>query len=141
MRQIRDEEECLQERAVDAILKVASGIERLHDKAFDEAQRVSEEYASKAQGKRQREVTIRREDAERYFAVRIGEQLSRLQEYERRLADGEDMEIAIRGVQSEIGNLEVQREKTLQELKEDELIVEEAPELLNVAILLPLEDS
>ena len=51
------------------------------------------------------------------------------------------MEIAIRGVEREIRNLEQERESTLQQLKEDEVIVEEAPELLNVAVVLPSEDA
>jgi len=73
--------------------------------------------------------------------VRIGERQRRLVEYQRRLDEGEDMEIAIRAVQSGIGNLEAQRDRTLQRLREDEAIVEEAPELLNVAVVLPLEDT
>ena len=125
----------------DWLVQVASDIEVLNDRAFAEAQRVSEQYAAKARAKREREITIRRDDAERYFAVRIGEQQGRLVEYQRRLKEGEDMEIAIRGVRSEIGNLEAQREKTLHQLREDEVIVEEAPELLNVAVVLPLEDA
>lgn len=73
--------------------------------------------------------------------MRIGERQRRLVEYQRRLDEGEDMEIAIRAVQSGIGNLEAQRDRTLQRLREDEAIVEEAPELLNVAVVLPLEDT
>ena len=83
----------------------------------------------------------RRDDAERYFGVRIEERQARLLQYRERLDEGEDMEIAIRGVESEIRNLEQERERTLQQLKEDEVILEEAPELLNVAVVLPLEDA
>jgi hypothetical protein len=57
------------------------------------------------------------------------------------LDEGEDMGIAIRGMQSDVGNLEAQRDRALQRLREDEVIVEEAPELLNVAVALPLEDA
>jgi len=123
----------------DVLLEVAGEIERLCGDAFEEARRVSEEYASKVKSKRGREIEIKRRDAERYFAVRIREQEARLREYERRLADGEDMEIAIRGVRSGIQNLEERRETVLQELKADEVIIDEAPELLNVALLLPRE--
>ncbi|HUW94154.1 MAG TPA: helicase-related protein [Anaerolineae bacterium] len=125
----------------DALLERSSDIEKLYDQAFDEAQRVSQEYASKAQRKRQREVTIRRDDAERYFGVRIEERQARLLQYRERLEEGEDMEIAIRGVESEIRNLEAQRDRTLQRLSEDEVIVEEAPELLNVALVVPMESA
>lgn len=121
----------------DVVLRVATQIERLCGDAFEEARRVSEEYASKAKSKRGREIEIKRRDAERYFAVRIREQEARLREYERRLADGEDMEIAIRGVGSEIRNLEEGREAVLQQLKADEIIIEEAPELLNMAVIVP----
>jgi superfamily II DNA or RNA helicase len=127
--------------ADDWLLEVASQIESLHDKAFAEAQRVSEQYAAKARAKREREITIRREDAERYFAVRFAEQQRRVVEYRRRLDEGEDMDIAIRGAQSELGNLETQRDRILQRLKEDQVIVEEAPELLNVAVVLPLGEA
>jgi len=123
----------------DVLLEVAGEIERLCGGAFEEARRVSEEYASKAKSKRGREIEIKRRDAERYFAVRIREQEARLREYERRLADGEDMEIAIRGVRSGIQNLEERRETVLQQLQADEVIIDEAPELLNVALLLPRE--
>jgi len=119
------------------LIEVAAEIERLHGVAFEEARRVSEEYATKAKRKRGREIKIKRRDAKRYFAVRMEEQQARLQEYERRLAEGEDMEIAIRGVRSEIRNLEEGREAVLQQLKADEVIIEEAPELLNVAVILP----
>jgi len=129
------------EAVEDWLLEVPSDIENLHDRAFSEAQRVSEQYACKARARREREIAIRRDDAERYSAVRIGEQQRRVVEYQRRLDEGEDMEIAIRGVESEICNLEQERERTLQHLKEDEVIVEEAPELLNVAVVLPLEDA
>ena len=73
--------------------------------------------------------------------MRIEERQSRLPHYRERLEEGEDMEIAIRGAESEIRNLEQERDRTLQQLKEDEVIVEEAPELLNVAVVLPLEDA
>jgi len=59
----------------------------------------------------------------------------------RRLTEGEDIEIAIRGLESEIVNLKSQPHATLQHLREDEVIVEEASELLNVAVVLPLEDA
>jgi superfamily II DNA or RNA helicase len=124
----------------DALLELSSEIDSLYAQAFDEAQRVSQEYASKAQSKRQREVTIRRDDAERHFGVRIGEREARLVEYRRRLEEGEDMEIAIRGAESEIRTLEQERESTLQQLREDEVIVEEAPELLSVALVIPVEN-
>jgi hypothetical protein len=39
------------------------------------------------------------------------------------------------------GSRRRQRDRTLQRLREDEVIVEEAPELLNVAVVLPLEDA
>lgn len=121
----------------DLVVAVATEIERVYGKAFEEARCVSQEYASKAKSKRGREIKIRRRDAERYFSARIEEQQTRLQEYERRLAEGEDMEIAIRGVRSEILNLEERRESVLQQLKADEAIIEEAPELLNIALVLP----
>jgi superfamily II DNA or RNA helicase len=123
----------------DAVFEVSSEIENLYSKAFAEAQRVSQEYASKAQSKREREITIRRDDAERYFGVRMAERHARLQEYRRRLQEGEDMEIAIRGVENDVRNLEQELERTLQQLREDEVIVEEAPELLNVALVVPVE--
>ncbi len=121
----------------DLLVEAGAEIARLHGVAFEKARRVSQEYASKAKRKRGREIKIKRRDAKRYFAVRIEEQQARLREYKRRLAEGEDMEIAIRGVQSEIRNLEEQREGVLQQLKADEVIIEEAPELLNVAVIVP----
>lgn len=53
----------------------------------------------------------------------------------------DDMKMAIRGVDSEIRNFKRQRDRTLQQLKEDEVIVEEAPELLNVAVVVPMESA
>lgn len=125
----------------DLLVDVAAEIERLYREAFEEARRISEEYASKAKSKRGREIKIKRGDAERYFAVRIKEQRTRLQDYERRLAEGEDMEIAIRGVRSEIRNVEERREGVLQQLKADQVIIEEAPELLNIALVVPRKDG
>ena len=67
--------------------------------------------------------------------------MGRFVEYQRRLDEGEDTDVAIRGVESGIGNLKAQRDRTLQQLREDEVIVEEAPELLNVAPVVPMESA
>ncbi|MEA1965531.1 MAG: hypothetical protein U9O41_10490, partial [Candidatus Aerophobetes bacterium] len=84
-----------------------------------------------------REIGIKREDTRRYFEVKIKEEKRRISEYQMDLFKGKDMEIAIRAGQRRLQDLNTQYKKIMDRLEEEELVIEEMPELISCAIILP----
>jgi len=119
-----------------AIADVVRRLDILYANALAHAQALSEEKVAKVQARREREIRIQKEDAERYFAGRAAVAERRLREYERRAyLEGEDMTILIRREKSILGSLDRRKQERLEELERQRAVYAQAPELLNVAVI------
>ncbi len=117
----------------DILEEVDTLFEIAREKAIEKAR----EIASKVEQKRDREVAIKRKDAENYFNSRLREEEGRIKEFKIRQAAGEDMEIALRGAERRLSDLQERYNKVQTRLEEEGVIIEEMPNLLSTAILLP----
>jgi len=118
------------------VADVVRRLDMLYARALAHAQALSEEKLAKVQARREREIRIQREDAERYFAGRAEVAEGRLREYERRASlQGEDMTILIRREKSILENLDRRKQERLEELERQRAVYAQAPELLNVAVI------
>ncbi|MFX0198361.1 MAG: helicase-related protein [Candidatus Hodarchaeota archaeon] len=83
-----------------------------------------------------KEVKIKLEDAHKYFKPRVKREEERILEFKKRLAKGEDMEIAIRGAESRKERLSEEYKNRIDYLKKKKLIYSQGPELLNCAYII-----
>ena len=119
-----------------AVADVVRRLDNLHAHALDHARVISDEKAGEVQVRREREIRIQLEDAERYFASRAVVAERRLGEYRRRAyLVGEDMTILIRREESILENLGQRKAERLEELERQRAVYAQAPELLNVAVI------
>ncbi len=107
------------------------------DKAKDFVIRETNTHLQRVQSKKEREINIKRDDAKRYFETRIREEKKRIRKYETDLFKGKDMEIAIRAGKRRLQDLDVDYKAFLDSLEEEGLVIEEMPELVSCAIILP----
>jgi len=107
------------------------------EKAKDIAIEKAKIYCSEVQKRKDREINIKREDAKQYFEIRMKEEKRRISEYKTDLAKGKDMEIAIRAAERRLQDLSGRYEKILNDLEEEEVVIEEMPELISCAVILP----
>jgi hypothetical protein len=97
------------------------------------------DLADDARQERSREVEIKREHAERYFASRIEDLEETLADYrDRQQREETDMSAPINRVKSELQELRRKRDEELQRLEEDEQVVPDEPELVNAAVVIGL---
>ncbi len=94
-------------------------------------------YSSKVEKKKNREIKIKRNDANAYFNPRIVQIKKRIADYKQRLIKGEDMEIAIRGEQARLKDLKEKYESYLEKLNIEKQVIEEMPDLLSAAVIIP----
>ena len=94
-------------------------------------------YSLKVEKKKNREIRIKRSDANAYFNPRIVQIKKRIADYKQRLIKGEDMEIAIRGEQARLKDLKEKYESYLEKLNVEKRVIEEMPELLSAAVIIP----
>ena len=120
----------------EAVAQMCQSLDDLHAAAIHQAQAISEDQCHTVSDKRERDIAIQLEDLERWYQARNQPHLERLEEYKQRLAMGEDMNIAIRGEEQRLLN-EVQEpyESRKQELENQRAVVPQAPELLNLVLL------
>ena len=116
---------------------IKSRISYLYEKAYNAALEEAKRLCSLAQRKKDREISIKREDAKRYFGTKIKEEEERLKDFKSRLLLGEDMAIAIKGSEKRLRDLSETLKKTLERLEEEELVIERNPSLFSAAIILP----
>ncbi len=116
-----------------------SGIaDALVDRAEDVAWEKVQEFAEEAQEERQREVGIKRKHARQYFESRIEEKKEDLESYQTRLGEGDDVNVQINRLKSELRDLEEKRDGEFERLEEEEQVVPEEPELVNAAVVIGL---
>lgn len=94
-------------------------------------------YSEKAKKKKNREVRIKRSDAKAYFIPRIEQIKKRIKNYRKRLYEGEDMEIAIRGEQARLKDLQKKYKSYFERLNIEQQIIEEMPGLFSAAVIIP----
>ena len=115
------------------IAKSDQFFEKVKDFAIEKAK----VYCSKVQKRKDREIKIKTEDATRYFEIRLKEEKRRISEYKTDLFKGKDMEIAIRAAERRLHDLNTQYKKVLDNLEEEGVVIEEMPELISCAVILP----
>lgn len=113
----------------------------LYEKAYNIALEEAKRLCSLAQRKKDREISIKKEDAKRYFGTKIKEEEKRLKDFKSRLFLGEDMAIAIKASEKRLNDLKATFEKTLERLEEEELVIERNPNLFSTAIIIPRNSS
>lgn len=118
------------------VQEITEVADTLIGRAEDIAWEKVREFAEEAQGEREREVEIKREHANRYFKTRIEDKKEELENYQSRLGEGDDVNVQINRLKSEIRNLKQERDKELERLDEEEQVVPEEPELINAAVVI-----
>jgi superfamily II DNA or RNA helicase len=116
--------------------KFVSKVEALYDKAYESALQKAKGLCSSVQIRKSREIKIKREDAKKFFDNKIKEEEERIKDYRLRQSLGEDMAIAIRGLERRIEDLKAELKKALDRFEEEELVIERNPELFSVAIII-----
>ena len=116
---------------------IVSKSAELYNMAEDFAIEEAKKFSGKVQQEKDRRIQIKRKDAKRFFTPRTKEERRRIAEYKSSLFKGKDMEIAIRAAQRRLKNLKTQYEEVMKRLEEEELVIEEMPELFSLAVILP----
>lgn len=116
-------------------------IEDLYHNASNAALQKAKDFCTSVQMTKSREISIKRDNANKFFERRIKEEEDRLNDYRSRLSIGEDMTIAIRGSERRTEDLKAELKKTLDRFEEEELVVERNPELFSVAIIIAKDES
>lgn len=114
--------------------------DQLQDTAKDFAIDEVKSYSINVQKEKNRKIEIKKEDAKRYFELRIGEEKGRIAEYKNDLFKGKDMEIAIRGAEKRLEDLKSKYKEVLDQLEQERLVIEEMPELFSIAVILPSQE-
>jgi vacuolar-type H+-ATPase subunit H len=118
------------------VQQVAEKAETLIEMAEREAQRRVEEMAEEAEKEKSEAVDIKRQHAERYFQNAIGTWESRLEQYREDDKQGKDMTISIRQAQSEIEELQEERKREFDRLRQEESVLPKRTDLVNTAVLI-----
>jgi superfamily II DNA or RNA helicase len=116
-------------------VEMRDNLDRLHAIAFEYAQDQSQEHGAQVSEKRERDVRIQIEDLNRWRRARSQVHHQRLREYRQRLAEGEDMNVAIRREERLLQDLEEKYEERKANLESQRTVVSQAPELLNLSFV------
>ena len=114
-------EETLSPDKVDrpAIERLATSASSLHGAVGAEAWTQVEGFAQEARDGREREVSIKRQHAEKHFSERINTGEERLETYQRRADEGADMSAPIGNARRNLEELRRERDQELTQLEED----------------------
>lgn len=124
-----------------AIERLARRAPTLHDAAESEAWKQVEAFAEEARNEREREVTIKRQHAERHFSEQINTWEDRLETYRQRADEGADMSAPLGNARRRLEELRRKRERELAQLDEDKYVTPEEPTLVNAAYVVAGESS
>jgi len=116
------------------VVQIRENINKLYAIAFDVAQKYSRDHSETVREQREREVNILLEDLERWYQANRETHDKRLRDYRQRLLEGEDMNIAIRGEERRLQDIQDKYESRRAELENQRAVVSQAPELLNLAL-------
>lgn len=125
---------------IPVIDKMCENASDLIEAAHHRAQTRVEELVETAEKEKAETVKIKRQHAERYFENAIQTWQSRLEEYQRKQREGENMDLPIRNAQSKLQELREAREDEFEQLKQEKTIFSKSPNLVSAAVILPDED-
>lgn len=97
---------------------------------------MSQEHGETVLEKREHDIQIQIKDLERWYQARSQVHQQRLKDYRHRLALGEDMNVVIRGEERRLSDVQDTYDSRKIELESQRIIVSQAPELLNLALVL-----
>ncbi|MDL0135827.1 helicase-related protein [Halobacterium salinarum] len=117
--------------------QLAAAVEGLHQAAEMEAWTQVESFAQEARSERERDIEIKREHAERYFAEQIEEWEERLETYQQRAEQGRDMSAPIGNAKQKLESLRRERKAELAQLDEEQHVTPEEPDLVTAAFVVP----
>jgi hypothetical protein len=120
----------------ESVARLRQALDGLYTIALEHAQAVSQAHGETVSEKRERDVQIQIEDLKRWHQARSQVHQKRLQDYRHRLALGEDMNVLIRREEGLFSGLQERYDSRKIELENQRTIVSQAPELLNLALVL-----
>ena len=121
--------------AAEAVAGLRQALDDLYAIAFEHAQAVSQEHGETVSEKREHDIQIQIEDLERWYRARARVHQQRLKDYRHRLTLGEDMNVAIRGEEHRLSDVQDTYDSRKMELESQRSVVSQAPELLNLALV------
>ena len=120
----------------ETVTRLRQALDGLYAIAFERAQAISQEHGETVSEKREHDIQIQIEDLERWAQARSQVHQQRLKDYRHRLTLGEDMNVAIRGEERKLSDVQDIYDSRKTELESQRTIVSQAPELLNLALVL-----
>ncbi len=123
--------------AIGRLDRLASVADNLHQQAEMEAWNQVESFAQEAREDRERETEIKRQHAERHFEEEISRWEERLEAYQTRDEQGEDMSAPIGNAKRQLDVLRRERNGELERLNEEQHVTPEEPELITASFVLP----
>jgi hypothetical protein len=120
----------------ETVTRLRQALDGLYAIAFERAQAMSQEHGETVCEKREHDIQIQIEDLERWYRARSQVHQQRLKDYRHRLTLGEDMNVAIRGEERRLSDVQDIYDSRKTELESQRTIVSQAPELLNLALVL-----
>jgi SNF2 family DNA or RNA helicase len=121
---------------VPEVQAITEEAERLVSEAESVAWSEIDDLAEEAREEREREVRIRREHMENYFEYRIDDLEERIERFEQRDKQGEDMSAVLAKHRSELVDYREKRNAELERLEEEKQVVPDEPELVNMAVVI-----
>jgi len=122
--------------AIDGLDRLASMADDLHQQAEMEAWDQVESFAQEAREERERETDIKRQHAERHFKEEISRWEERLEAYQARDEQGEDMSAPIGNAKRQLDILRREQKTELERLDEEQHVTPEEPELITASFVL-----
>jgi len=117
--------------------QLAAAVDDLHQAVEMEAWTQVESFAQEARSERERDIEIKREHAERYFKEQIEEWEERLETYQKRAEQGQDMSAPIGNAKQKLESLRRERDAELAQLDEEQHVTPEEPDLVTAAFVVP----
>jgi hypothetical protein len=121
--------------AIEGLDRLASMADNLHQKAEMEAWNHVESFAQEAREERERETGIKRQHAERHFEEEINRWEDRLEAYQARDEQGEDMSAPIGNAKRQLESLRREQDEEFARLEEEKHVTPEEPELVTASFI------
>ena len=121
--------------AIEGLDRLTSMADDLHQQAEMEAWNQVESFAQEAREERERETKIKRQHAERHFEEEINRWEDRLETYQTRDEQGEDMSAPIGNAKRQLETLRREQDEELARLEEEKHVTPEEPELVTAAFI------
>jgi hypothetical protein len=121
--------------AIEGLDRLASMADDLHQQAEMEAWNQVESFAQEAREERERETKIKRQHAERHFEEEINRWEDRLETYQTRDEQGEDMSAPIGNAKRQLETLRREQDEELARLEEEKHVTPEEPELVTASFI------